>query len=207
MTYTLACLTGLTVTLPLPPRELSPNFTVGSRGGRMGKAAKIKKYRHCAYTMAQSAIGRKMAPRWEAATAQATFYVKDKRRRDADNALASLKAAFDGLKDAGVVADDSGITHLPVRFVVDRANPRVEIRLEGGERSRAMAKREKVLECETWVPLRKDGSVRLSDVYSNRRRKPPIWDGEVDRFVWGRCTIRITEIKPKPKGGRRGKAK
>jgi Holliday junction resolvase RusA-like endonuclease len=117
----------LKVTIPLPPRELSPNYTVGSRGARLGKAAKIKKYRQTAYLAGLAAINRRAAPRWVAATARATFYVRDRRRRDADNALASLKAAFDGLKDAGIVADDSGITHLPVVFVVDKERPRVEI--------------------------------------------------------------------------------
>jgi Holliday junction resolvase RusA-like endonuclease len=117
----------LTVTIPLPPRELSPNYTVGSRGARLGKAAKIRKYRQAAYLAGLAAINRRAAPKWVAATARATFYVRDRRRRDADNALASLKAAFDGLKDAGIVADDSGITHLPVVFVLDKQHPRVEI--------------------------------------------------------------------------------
>jgi hypothetical protein len=41
---------NITITLPLPPKELSPNYTVGSRGQRMGKAAKTKKYRWNART-------------------------------------------------------------------------------------------------------------------------------------------------------------
>lgn len=60
-----------------------------------------------------------------------------------------------------------------------------------------MAKREKVVTCETWVPLRKDGSVRLHSTYTSRR-KPDIWDDDVDRFVWGKCTITYTEdVKPR----------
>ncbi len=54
------------------------------------------------------------------ASCRATFYVKCRRRRDGDNALASLKAAFDGLQDGGLIADDSGLIHHPVRFVVDK---------------------------------------------------------------------------------------
>lgn len=41
------------------------------------------------------------------------------RRRDRDNLLASLKAAFDGIADAGLVENDAGLTHLPVHIVID----------------------------------------------------------------------------------------
>ena len=34
---------------------------------------------------------------------------------------------WDGIADAGVVADDVGLTHEPVQMLVDRKNPRVEI--------------------------------------------------------------------------------
>ena len=118
---------SLNITLPPPPRELSPNHTIGSRGARLGKAMKVKQYRQSACYHALSAMGRTTPPRWERATARAVFYCATKRRRDADNALGSLKAAFDGLRDAGVIADDSGLTHEPVVFAVDRERPRVEI--------------------------------------------------------------------------------
>jgi hypothetical protein len=36
-----------------------------------------------------------------------TWYVTDKRRRDNENPVASLKAWCDGIVDAGVVADDT----------------------------------------------------------------------------------------------------
>ena len=60
---------------------------------------------------------------------QATFYFRDLRRRDRDNLLASLKAAFDGLADAHILEDDSGLVHLPVRIEKDRENPRVELEI------------------------------------------------------------------------------
>jgi Holliday junction resolvase RusA-like endonuclease len=62
---------------------------------------------------------------WESASVQATFYFRDKRRRDRDNLLASLKAYFDGLADSGLIANDSGLTHLPVKVELDKVNPRV----------------------------------------------------------------------------------
>lgn len=51
-----------------------------------------------------------------------TFVVRDKRRRDGDNFLASLKGAFDTLVHEGVVKDDSAeyVSYAPVVFVVDR---------------------------------------------------------------------------------------
>ena len=60
----------------------------------------------------------------------ARFFFKTRRRRDRDNLLASLKAAFDGLADAGLVADDSGLIHMPVEQYIDRADPRVELVVE-----------------------------------------------------------------------------
>jgi len=50
---------------------------------------------------------------------------------DADNALATLKSLFDGLQDAGIVANDRHLTHAPVLQYTDRKNPRVEIEIEG----------------------------------------------------------------------------
>ncbi len=116
------------VTLPLPHRALSPNARVHWRE----KATATKAYRALASTSGrEQIIGQANAGRhewrWKSATAQATFFHTQNRRRDRDNLLASLKAAFDGIADAGIVADDSGITHLPVQCKIDKDSPRVEI--------------------------------------------------------------------------------
>lgn len=109
------------ITMPLPPQCLSPNWR-----GHWAKKAEVTKWmRGGAMLLAQAEMDK--PPRWIEATVQATFYHRDKRRRDRDNALSSLKAVFDGLADAGVVANDSGLTHLPVRFEVDKEHPRVEL--------------------------------------------------------------------------------
>ncbi len=113
---------SLTLSLPLPPRELSPN----ARPHYMAKARAKKKYRRFAWATAVGANGG-TGDRWPTATCQATFYVRDRRRRDRDNLLASLKAAFDGLTDARIIEDDAGLIHLPVQIDVDRENPRVEL--------------------------------------------------------------------------------
>lgn len=122
---------SLVVTLPLPSAGLSQN----GRGAWQKKDRLTGEYRTMAKVAARTA-GR--LPLWDGATMQPTFYWPDKRRRDDDNAASSLKAARDGIADAGLVRDDSTIKALPPTFEVDRENPRVEIRLtpiSDGERS------------------------------------------------------------------------
>jgi Holliday junction resolvase RusA-like endonuclease len=120
----------ISITLPLPHKSLSPNYTVGSRGARLGKAAQTKKYRQAACTEVCYDIAAGLVSRgWKAAEVQCTFYYKDVRRRDKDNALASMKAAFDGIADAGLVSDDSALTYLPVIMLKSKENPRVEIEI------------------------------------------------------------------------------
>lgn len=118
------------VVLPLPPRVLSPNVFTGSRGGRMQKAGATKGYRAQASRAAEE-LGVESGP-WQQATVQATFYHRDRRRRDDVNSMAMLKPAYDGLVDAGLLVDDDAahLTTLPATFAVDREHPRVELRIE-----------------------------------------------------------------------------
>lgn len=113
----------LTVTIPIPPKELSPN----ARTHHMVKARAVKNYRLTCGLLA-CVEGRPAKP-WKRARVQAAFYVKTARglRSDGDNRLASLKAAFDALRDAGIIADDSGLTHEPITLAHDKARPRVEL--------------------------------------------------------------------------------
>ena len=103
------------ITLSLPPKELSPNV----RANWPAKARATRKYREYAWAVTLSKIGRRTAPQWKRATAQATFFFQTKRRHDKDNLLASLKAVFDGIADAGLVENDAGLTHRPVEIVID----------------------------------------------------------------------------------------
>lgn len=123
-------MTSVTITLPLPDKVLSPNarchWAVKSKATR--SLRELSKWSTFAET---SKLGG-MKKSWRTATVQARFYFRDKRRRDTDNMLASLKAAFDGLKDSGLIVDDSGLTHLPVQVAVDKANPRVELTITNG---------------------------------------------------------------------------
>jgi crossover junction endodeoxyribonuclease RusA len=116
-----------TIVLPLPAKVLSPNSRLASHGGVMMKAAATKRYRRLARE-AVEAEGVESAP-WEYAKVAPLFYYRDKRRRDQDNAMASLKAAYDGIVDSGLVQDDDykhmGRT-IP-EFHIDREYPRVEL--------------------------------------------------------------------------------
>lgn len=107
----------ITIWIPLPPKECHPN----ARPHHMAKARATKKYRTTVAVLARAALGRTPAPKWKKVEVYPVFRVSTNRNRDRDNALASLKAAFDGLRDAGVIEDDSGVIPHPVEFVVDKA--------------------------------------------------------------------------------------
>jgi Holliday junction resolvase RusA-like endonuclease len=109
----------------LPPAVLSPNARV--HWGAKAKA--VKRYRETANLTARAALGRRDVP-MQQARVTARFFFVDRRRRDRDNLLASLKPAFDGLADAHMIANDAGMTHMPVEIAVDRDYPRVEIEIE-----------------------------------------------------------------------------
>jgi len=94
----------ITIVLPLPNRVLSPNFTIGGIGGRIMKAAATKKYRRLAREAVEEERIESLP--WDKIKVTADFYYTKKRRRDQDNAMGSLKAAYDGIVDAGVVIDD-----------------------------------------------------------------------------------------------------
>ena len=66
---------------------------------------------------------------WETIEVRAIFCWKDSRRRDTDNATGSLKAAYDGIVDSGLVIDDDykHMNRLPPMFHIDRIHPRVEL--------------------------------------------------------------------------------
>lgn len=117
----------VSILLRLPPRSLSPNCPVGSRGGRFAKATAARKYRAEAKAAAEAA-DLKTIP-WALASVAASLFYPCQRRRDQDNAMAMLKPAYDGLVDAGLITDDDYI-HLKREsptFSIDKDNPRVEL--------------------------------------------------------------------------------
>jgi crossover junction endodeoxyribonuclease RusA len=111
------------IILPLPPKELSPNARCHWKPLQEIK----RRYRTGAFLRTLEVLGRSPKPMLNRATTTITFYHSTGRFRDADNALASLKAGLDGITDAGVMANDHGFRHNPIEFMKDRDNPRVEI--------------------------------------------------------------------------------
>lgn len=117
---------SVTIRLPLPSRELSPNGRFHWRSS--ARAKKFARLTAKYATEAQAGFAR-AGGEMAKATCEARFYFKQDRRRDRDNLLASLKAYFDGVADAGLVRNDSDMTYLPVVVAIDRTNPRVELHI------------------------------------------------------------------------------
>ena len=113
------------IVLPLPAKVLQPNSTIGSFGGRMMKASATKRYRRLAREAVEAECIETMP--WERAIVEATFYHKTWRKRDEDNAMGSLKAAYDGIVDAGLLGDDdhAHMRRESPRFEADKEWPRV----------------------------------------------------------------------------------
>ena len=87
----------------LPFRYERPPLTSNQRGSWRTRQRWSKVLRHQTKVMALAAglagLGR--------CRVTLTWYVADRRRRDADNVVPTLKAMCDGLVDAGVVTDDT----------------------------------------------------------------------------------------------------
>lgn len=117
---------AIAITIPIPNRVLSPNARAHWRVVAKAKAA-LRMEACCA---ARNALDACYRPMWKSARVRVTWYTKTKRRPDEDNARSSLKAAFDGLEDAYIIANDRGLSHDAMVFAVDKANPRVELVIE-----------------------------------------------------------------------------
>jgi crossover junction endodeoxyribonuclease RusA len=119
------------IRLPLPPPCLSPN----ARAHYRPKAAATRSMRGlaCRATRAAMEAG-EVRGGWTGATVRIVYRLPTRRRRDRDNLLCSLKAAFDGVADAGLVVDDSAMTYLPVGVeVCRRGEEGVSIEIEEGD--------------------------------------------------------------------------
>ena len=87
------------INLPWPPKELNPNSTL-----HWAKKAKYKKmYREMCWVLTlESKI---KVDTLGKIPITITFYPPDKRHRDADNMVASIKAGLDGVADALKIND------------------------------------------------------------------------------------------------------
>lgn len=93
----------LTITLPFPPAELSPNRKHGKHWAATHGAK--AKYRNDCWVLALQAARGFVAPAGDIAV-RLTFVQPDRRRRDRDNLLAACKAGLDGVA-AALKVDDS----------------------------------------------------------------------------------------------------
>lgn len=118
-------MTELTITLPLPDKCMSPN----ARTHWWPKQKATAKHRNASYISALVALAEvgEKAPQWKSASFQATWFKRTKHKLDQTNATGMLKAAEDGLEDAGIVENDSGVEWAPHEFKVDKADPRIEL--------------------------------------------------------------------------------
>lgn len=121
------------LTLPIPAAILSPN----ARHHWGAKYRAVRLHRDHARREVALANGGDLFLA-ECRIDIAAFH-KIARRRDRDNLISACKAYFDGLADAGLVQNDSGITLGPVRFAVDKANPRLEMEITWPPQAQAQA--------------------------------------------------------------------
>ena len=114
----------ITITLPLPARELSPNARVHwARKAKAARSAKIG-----AYALTVNKYGKAIIP-WRKARIQIRWYHKTLRFPDNDNCIGWCKAYRDGMCAAGYLQDDRDIKEISIDINKDSANPRVEITL------------------------------------------------------------------------------
>uniref|UniRef100_A0A6M3KT08 Uncharacterized protein n=1 Tax=viral metagenome TaxID=1070528 RepID=A0A6M3KT08_9ZZZZ len=99
----------------------------GSLGGRIAKSKAAKKQRE----FVRHAIVTLVLGSFNKVSIKPIFFHKVNRRRDEDNAVGSLKSAYDGIVDSGLIKDDSPeymIRENP-EFRIDKQIPRVELRI------------------------------------------------------------------------------
>lgn len=114
------------IALPIPERTLHPN----ARVHWARKARAVRQARYVAGWYARDTMTGKRMPRWDQAHIEVTPYYRDKRRRDADGLLASLKSSIDGIVDSGILADDGRLTYTLHPAQVDKHQPRVVLEIE-----------------------------------------------------------------------------
>lgn len=97
-------MTTITITLPWPARELSPNF----HGGWRAKWQAQQAANHDGQIAALKSWEGKERPDFGDGpiSIKAKFYPPDQRRRDHDNAFASMKHYYDGIARALGVDDN-----------------------------------------------------------------------------------------------------
>lgn len=102
----------VTITLQPPPPCLRPNARVRWQV----KAPATRSYRRSACIAAKAALNGARPPGWLSANVLVTCVHSKPQRMDPDNLIGSLKAAFDGIADAGIIGNDRSLWPLRPRF-------------------------------------------------------------------------------------------
>ena len=109
------------VTLPWPPKELSPN----SRPHHMALARHKKKYKEACFWVAKQQGVQPMQA--ESLNVQMTFFRPAKHHYDADNLVAAMKSGLDGL--ALALGVDDRIFRLGPPVIADQIGGTVKVRI------------------------------------------------------------------------------
>lgn len=120
-------MTALVLRLPWPPKDLSPN----ARPHWAVKQRVTREYRWECFAAAREHFWPQRDRPMGAVTAKVVFVVPTRHRRDLDNAMASIKTAFDALVSVGHLVDDDS-KHLKLaapEMRVQRGEKFVEITL------------------------------------------------------------------------------
>jgi crossover junction endodeoxyribonuclease RusA len=99
---------GNKITLPWPPKQLSPN----ARVHWAKKAGIAKRYKQQCFVLAK--LENVKAPETDRIHLFVNIYKPDRRVRDQDNIEASLKYLYDGVADALCVNDSRFVIHTNV---------------------------------------------------------------------------------------------
>jgi hypothetical protein len=112
------------ITLPWPSSKLHAH----SKGSHWGKSAATKDAREFAFAICKCGG---LKPIVGPVLITYTFFVPDKRRRDAANMIQSCKPYIDGIVDSGLIEGDHWqvMKIYGVDVQIDKDNPRVEIGL------------------------------------------------------------------------------
>lgn len=141
---------SLSLWLDMPPAALSPNarthWARKHRAFQKYKGDCISRVRDARWQYVHGCEHQRIEHGlpWDQATATVQFVVTTNRRRDVDNAMASLKACFDAMSGL-LVRDDSGLRPVPAEpFFVRGKRAGVRIRMErtGGAESPLSAPQE-----------------------------------------------------------------
>lgn len=116
---------SLTITLPLP----DPTLNGHAKGHWRAKRGPTRLAKEAAQLAAIAALGGRQSPNWPRAVLSIAVYYADNARRDVLNTVNALKAAIDGIVDAGILADDRWqVMRIgAIDADIDRENPRVEL--------------------------------------------------------------------------------